>query len=179
MQSQGPDEPAPVPAGVSFLSAVSTIATFLVVLSAPAAVGADEPLGSGNAKTLRTDPARIQLIVDEFRERLSLPSGVQVELVQKNSLMVSVETVDDGQNGFLLSLEQGFVESLTEDELKAAIAHELGHVWIFTHHPFLQTEKLANEIAMRVVDRETLISVYEKVWQRQGTKGDLVRFVGD
>jgi hypothetical protein len=22
------------------------------------------------------------------------------------------------------------------------IAHEVGHVWVFTHHPYLQTEKL-------------------------------------
>jgi hypothetical protein len=44
----------------------------------------------------------------------------------------------------------------------------------FTHHPYLQTEELANEVALRVVSRESLDEVYEKVWKRTGTKGDLV-----
>jgi hypothetical protein len=52
-------------------------------------------------------------------------------------------------------------------------------VWIFTHHPFLQTEVLANQIAQRLVPRSSLVQVYEKVWKRQGTKGDLIRFVRD
>jgi predicted Zn-dependent protease len=67
---------------------------------------------------------------------------------------------------------------LTPDELEAAIAHELGHVWVFTHHPYLQTEELANQIAMRAVSRESLERVYGKVWERGGMKGDLVRFLG-
>jgi hypothetical protein len=29
------------------------------------------------------------------------------------------------------------------------------------------------------VPRSSLVQVYEKVWRRQGTKGDLARFVGD
>ena len=58
------------------------------------------------------------------------------------------------------------------------MAHELGHVWIYTHHPFLQTEELANEIAMRVVSRELLESLYQKVWERTGTKGKLTYLPG-
>ena len=54
------------------------------------------------------------------------------------------------------------------------VAHELGHVWIYTHHPYLQTEQLANQIAMRVVSRESLDSVYGKVWADAG--GPLPRF---
>jgi hypothetical protein len=53
----------------------------------------------------------------------------------------------------------------------------MGHVWIFTHHPYLQTEQLANRIAMRLVSRENLQQVYEKVW-KNGAKGDLGRFLG-
>ena len=71
------------------------------------------------------------------------------------------------------------LELLTREELEAAIAHELGHVWVFTHHPYLQTELLANQVAMRVVGREALIRVYEKVWARDGQKGDLIRFLGE
>jgi hypothetical protein len=44
----------------------------------------------------------------------------------------------------------------------------------FLDHPYLQTEELANEIALRVVSRESLDEVYEKVWKRTGTTGDLV-----
>jgi hypothetical protein len=47
-------------------------------------------------------------------------------------------------------------------------------VWIFTHHPFLQTEELANQIAMQVVPRDTLAAVYDKVWKRVGRQGGLV-----
>jgi predicted Zn-dependent protease len=93
--------------------------------------------------------------------------------------MVSVEPVDERSTAFTLSIEQSFLVDLNDDELRAAIAHELGHVWIFTHHPFLQTEGLANEIARRLVARDNLVRVYEKVWQRQGTTGDLARLIGD
>jgi len=62
--------------------------------------------------------------------------------------------------------------------LSASIAHELGHVWIFTHHPYLQTELLANQIALKVVTREELERVYEKVWKDKG-KGDLKDFLGE
>jgi hypothetical protein len=58
------------------------------------------------------------------------------------------------------------------------VAHELGHVWVFTHHPYLQTERLANQIAMRVVSRGSLAGVYRKLWERGGVKGDLQAFLG-
>ena len=121
---------------------------------------------------------RVQEIVNDFMARLTLTQKVAVSVVPKNPLMVSVE-FDDAHTGFLLSLEQDFVDELTDEELQAAIAHELGHVWIFTHHPYLQTEALANQIAQRLVPRDILVQVYEKVWNRLGTKGDLARFVGD
>ncbi len=121
---------------------------------------------------------RIQEIVNEFMAKLTMTHKVAVTVVPKNPLMVSVEYTDPN-TGFLLSVEEDFVSELTQEELEAAIAHELGHVWIFTHHPFLQTEVLANQIAQRVVPRSSLVQVYEKVWRRQGTKGDLTRFVGD
>ena len=121
---------------------------------------------------------RIQEIVDTFMAKLTMTYKVAVAVVPKNPLMVSVEYTD-ASTGFLLSVEEDFINELTQEELEAAIAHELGHVWIFTHHPFLQTEVLANQIAQRIVPRSSLVQVYEKVWRRQGTKGDLTRFVGD
>jgi len=124
------------------------------------------------------DQQRIQEIVKEFMAKLTMADTVAVAVVPKNPLMVSVEYTD-ASTGFLLLVEEDFLNELTQEELEAAIAHELGHVWIFTHHPFLQTEVLANQIAQRLVPRSSLVHVYEKVWKRQGTKGDLTRFVGD
>jgi predicted Zn-dependent protease len=77
-----------------------------------------------------------------------------------------------------MSFEENFLTQLDSTELRAVIAHELGHVWIFTHHPYLQTERLANDVAMRVVSRESLQKVYGKVWERGGVKGDLIQFLG-
>jgi hypothetical protein len=51
-------------------------------------------------------------------------------------------------------------------------------VWIYTHHPYLQTEQLANRIAMRVVARETLAEVYGKVWGATAMDGNLASFLG-
>jgi hypothetical protein len=124
------------------------------------------------------DQQRIQEIVNGFMAKLTMNQKVAVTVVPKNPLMVSVEYTDT-ESGFLLSVEEDFINELTEEELHAAIAHELGHVWIFTHHPYLQTEVGANRIAQRLVPRSSLVQVYEKVWKRQGTKGDLTRFVGD
>lgn len=143
------------------------------------ALSAEKPPGPDNPYTPRRDQKWIQDVVDDFLARLPLTHTVKVAIVPKNALMVSVESVDNDGTAFLLSLEEEFVDELTEEELKAAIAHELGHVWIFTHHPYLQTEALANQIAMRLVTRDMLTQVYDKVWKRQGAKGDLARFVAD
>jgi hypothetical protein len=125
------------------------------------------------------DSKWIQHIVDDFRAQLGVPQKVEVSIVEKNPLLVSVEPTDDQASAFMLSLEESFLTGLSDEEVRAVIAHELGHVWIFTHHPFLQTESLANEIARRLVARDNLVHVYEKLWQRQGTTGDLARLVGD
>jgi hypothetical protein len=129
--------------------------------------------------TVPRDSKWIQQIVDDFRAQLGVPQKVDVQIVEKNPLLVSVAPVDDQVTAFTLSVEESFLIGLTDAEVRGVIAHELGHVWIFTHHPFLQTESLANEIARRLVARDSLVHVYEKLWQRQGTTGDLARLVGD
>ena len=122
---------------------------------------------------------RLNAIVSDLKSRLLITSPIAASVVPRNALMMSVEPPTETRETFLLSVEASFLESLTDDELEAAVAHELGHVWIFTHHPFLQTEELANRIAMRAVTRESLERVYAKVWDRVGTKGDLAWFFGD
>jgi len=135
-------------------------------------------LGSERADALSALEGKLQAIVSDLQSRLLITSPIVVSIVPSNKLMMSVEAPTDTRDTFLLSVEAGFLDTLTDDELEAAVAHELGHVWIFTHHPFLQTEELANRIAMRAVRRESLERVYAKVWERGGTKGDLVWFLG-
>jgi hypothetical protein len=122
---------------------------------------------------------RVQRISDQLRIKLGIATPVRVAIVPENRLLMSVEPVENGsKRDFQLKVEEEFVKGLSDAELRAAVAHELGHVWIFTHHPFLQTEQLANDIAMRLVSRDALVQLYERVWSRGGTKGDLVRFLG-
>lgn len=118
---------------------------------------------------------RVQETVDEVRTKLALPDEVTAVIVDTHPLVVAVEPMRGGAGTFRVSVEASFLDELTDHELEAVVAHELGHVWIFTHHPFLQTEQLANQIAMRVVSRQALDAVYEKVWARGGHKGDLPR----
>src|SRR5215475_14108944 len=85
----------------------------------------------------RIDAARVQQIVDDLKSRLGIHETVTVSIVDRNPLVVSVSPVAGG--GFALSFEASFAERLGEDELAAAIAHDLGHVWIELHFPILQT----------------------------------------
>lgn len=123
----------------------------------------------------RHDPRPIQALVDASLRRLEMPDRVAVVLVAANPLLVSVERHAEG---FLLSVQDNFIDTLSEEELEAVIAHELGHVWIFTHHPYLHTEQLANRVALRLVSRDRLAQVYVKIGERAGTKRDLAIFLG-
>jgi hypothetical protein len=120
----------------------------------------------------------LQELVDGLKSQFGIDAVVSASIVTNNGLLVSVQPVDGNPGMFRLEFDERFLPSLDQDELKAVIAHELGHVWIYTHHPYLQTERLANTVAMRVVPRASLERAYSKVWQHQGTKGDLVRFLG-
>lgn len=101
-----------------------------------------------------------------------------MSIVPANTLVVSVQPHSVQAGVFVLSFEQEFLRQLSDEEMSAVVAHELGHVWIFTHHPYLQTEQLANQIAMRLVARETLEPIYEKLWKRLGVTGDLSTYLG-
>lgn len=120
---------------------------------------------------------RLQQVADVLRRRLNILERVLVTVVDHNPLVMSVETLSGRSGPFVITADAVFIQSLNEEELQAAVAHELGHVWIYTHHPYLQTERLANEIAMRVISPELLVPVYEKVWKRTGARGNLAEYL--
>lgn len=148
----------------------------LIVTCLAAAAAALAAAPAADADAIVAD--RIQVVVDRLRDRLGIPETVRVSIQPRVALIVSVEAPVDHDAPFRLAIEDRFLSRLSEEELDAAMAHELGHVWAFTHHPYLQTEKLANQIAMRVVTRDILVSVYQKLWEHGGTKGDLNTFLG-
>ena len=120
----------------------------------------------------------LQDLTDGLRTRLEITERVHVTLVDHNPLVMSVETLAGRTGPFIITVDREFIGELNHEEVEAALAHELGHVWIYTHHPYLQTERLANDIAMRVVNRAAFEPVYEKVWSRTGIRGNLIEFLG-
>ena len=97
-------------------------------------------------------------------------------IVPENPLLVSVSPPSENDGAYGLAFEGRFLDQLSDDELRAVVAHELGHVWIFTHHPYLQTEAGANRIAERLVTRQTLERVYAKVWPEGAPRSVVARF---
>ena len=148
-----------------------------ICLIAPA-LAASTALAASSTVASDKRTRQLQRMLDRVRERLGLDNPVTLELVPKNHHLISVETVTGPQRRFLVKVEARMLELLSADELEAALAHELGHVWVFTHHPYLQTEQLANDVAMRVVSRDALTRVYDKVWKAGAEKGDLATFLG-
>jgi hypothetical protein len=122
--------------------------------------------------------AQLQQLTDDLRDGLAIEPAVIVTLVDHNPLRASVGPMKDREGTFLLSMERGFIDTLADDELEAVVAHELGHVWIYSNHPYLQTEQLANRIALRRVTRDSLERVYEKLWGAGVVKGSLSSFLG-
>jgi hypothetical protein len=133
-------------------------------------------LSTGSAHDL--DEQKLNVIARDFRERLGISEPVTVTLTDVGKRLVSVERAPGSRSAFLIKFDREFYTTLIEEELRAAIAHEMGHVWIFTHHPFLHTEPLANEKARELVTAESLARVYEKVWKQEGSKGTLAEFLG-
>lgn len=120
----------------------------------------------------------LQEITDSLRTRLEITQLVQVKLVDHNPLVMSVETLGGRIGPFVITVDRDFISDLGHDQIEASLAHELGHVWIYTHFPYIQTERLANDVAMRVIRRSAFEPVYEKVWRRTGIRGNLTEFIG-
>jgi hypothetical protein len=139
-------------------------------------LGFAEPArASGPLAPASPSAASLQKLVNSMRKELGVTHRVVVDVVAENPLKASVEPVHGTPEKYRLSIERRFLDQLSEAELRAVVAHELGHVWIYTHHPYLQTEQGANTIALKVASRETLLKVYGKVWADAGAAGSLAR----
>ena len=116
---------------------------------------------------------RIRNLINELKKQLGIPQEIEAVVVPKNELIVSVQPIRERRGVFEMSFEAAFLNGLDDEELRAVIAHELGHVWIYTHHPYLQTEDLANSIAFKAVSQTSLDRVYDKVRARNIVAGNL------
>ena len=154
--------------GVVLLLWLAPLRSDFVPVSATALIG----------RASEAETAMLQEVTDDLRGRLHIAEQVQIELVDHNPLVMSVETLSGRKGPFVITVDRDFIQELSPSEAEAAIAHELGHVWIYTHAPYIQTERLANDIAMRVINRSAFEPVYEKVWQRTGIRGNLIDFIG-
>jgi hypothetical protein len=154
------------------------VALALTCLLSVVSPGRARAEGPAEALALTAASQQVQRVVDRLRTELGIEHPVNATVFPQVALVMSVEAPQGDTRTFRLSVDQAFLERLSAEELDAAIAHELGHVWVFTHHPYLQTERLANQIAQRIVPRASLASVYHKLWEQGGVKGDLAAFLG-
>ncbi len=120
---------------------------------------------------------KIRTVVEDLQRKLGDTTKVIVSVDRGNNRLVSVHPAEADPGAYLLSLDRDFFMLLDERDLRAVVAHELGHIWIYTHHPYLQTERLANQTALKVVSREDLERVYRKVSLHKGENIDVQRFV--
>lgn len=121
--------------------------------------------------------AKLEKIAAQLAAALEIHKRVQVAIVPENDRVVSVEPFVSGE-GYRVEFERAFFDQLSEEEVTAALAHEIGHVWIFSHPPYLHTEALANEIALKVVPRKPFETLYTKLWTYTKVTGNLVDLLG-
>jgi len=120
---------------------------------------------------------KLEKIAAGLAETLKMHKRIQVAVVSENDRVVSVEPFLSG-DGYRVEFERAFLDQLNEEELTAALAHEVGHMWIFCHPPYVHTEALANEIALKIVPRKPLEALYAKLWTYTSVTGNLVEVLG-
>lgn len=146
------------------------------VLAAAIALAALHPV-IATARGQKPRTRQIEALVAQLQVEMGMSEVIQISIVEGEPLLFSVRP-NPSKSAFHLHADKAFLEMLSADELRAAVAHELGHVWIFTHHPFLQTEALANKRAQEVVDRGALEDLYRTMWGYQEKNGDLESVLG-
>jgi hypothetical protein len=129
------------------------------------------PIASDPPILFNVKTTRARDMVEHLRAELDITAEIDITLVKYHPLVFSVEPEDSRKRRFRLSMEAGFLLILDDDELFGALGHEMGHVWVYTHHPYLQTEMLANMIGQKVVPRRNFEKVYTKLWAYERTAG--------
>lgn len=125
-------------------------------------------LAEGEELNLRE--RKIEHMIEDFSHRLGITQQVIISMVPGDTLLASVRPISTNAEVFEISFDPQFIETLDDREISAAVAHEFGHIWIYTHFPYLQTEALANQLALKLVSRDDLNRVYEKVWKWKGKR---------
>jgi hypothetical protein len=133
---------------------------------------------SGDTPPESVEVRQLAAIVREFQEDLGIEQRVVVSIVDENVRLVSVYPSQQQARTYVMEFDRNFLATLSIEEQRAAVAHEMGHVWIFTHREYAQSERLANETALRLTSRESLEKVYVKVWKHDGQKGSFEEFLG-
>ena len=121
---------------------------------------------------------KIVSVSKELKKKLRIANSLEIKIVESNPMGLSVQPIPQHHGDFLLLVDINLLSRLDKEELRAALAHELGHVWIYTHHPYLQTEALANQIAMRAVTRSSLKNLYGELAAFQGTASNVEALLG-
>src|SRR5258708_2500566 len=70
---------------------------------------------------------RLSEIVRSLCAPLQISDVVEVRIDEKNDKMVSSEPLTGPAHGYRISFDRQFLDTLDDDEIQAAIAHELGH----------------------------------------------------
>src|SRR5262245_26689484 len=87
-----------------------------------------------NATSQRTraeyNAKRIRNLIEERKKQMGINQEIESVIVPQNELIVSVQPVRERKGVFKMSFEDSFLNTLDDGELRAVIAHELGHVWI-------------------------------------------------
>jgi hypothetical protein len=129
------------------------------------------PVAKDAPSFVKLKTERAEELLEELRADLLMDVNIQLSVVMSHPLVFAVRPTDIQKSRFVLSMERDFLVMLEDDELRAALAHELGHVWIFTNHPYLHTERLANSVGLRVVKRDSFEKLYSKLWVYEGASG--------
>ena len=112
-----------------------------------------------------------------YKRQLGIHADIPVMIIKKNERLASVRPYPGRSATYLMEIDESFLATLSEDEKHAIVAHEVGHVWIFTHDPYQQSEALANEKAEGLVRQNSLVTLYKKVWALGGQDGTLAQFL--
>src|SRR5262245_46814563 len=101
-------------------------------------VGRSAPLDAAEGRSA----VALQELINGLKTQLGIDAVVSAAVVTTNTLLVSVRPVDGDAGRFQMAFEERFLATVDEDELTAIVAHEIGHVWIFSHDQYLTITRI-------------------------------------